>query len=333
MAAGPIFVVGAPRTGTTLTRDILNNHPDVYLFNEIHFFEQVWDARAQIGDLSDSASRARGLGRLASWVSTVGDDRAVLDVLTEPELAKRLEREGGGYPGFLLALLKTRAEMEGAGRFGDSSPQDVLYIARILDWFPDARIVGVVRDPRGFLASYKNQWRRAVAGDRERYNPVMTALLWRSYMRALLDAKTGVGAEAIAVVRYEDLVDSPEREVRRLCEHVGVDYRAAMIDVKRSNTSYDTAVAALQKGGIDARSRDRWRTELTPTEIWVGERIFGPVMERLGYDRVGPGLARPSPAELARIVALLPGRLLNQVRSGQKRLTLAKVRRVFGSLR
>jgi hypothetical protein len=152
-------------------------------------------------------------------------------------------------------------------------------------------------------------------------------------MRALLGAKAGAGGAAVAMVRYEDLVDSPEREVRRLCDHVGVDYRPEMIEVKRSNTSYDTAVAALQKPGIDARSRDRWRTELTPTEIWLGERIFGPVMEELGYTRVAGGLARPSPVELARIAAILPGRLLNQARSGGKRLTLAKVRRVLGSLR
>lgn len=333
MAEGPIFVVGAPRTGTTLTRDILNNHPDVYLFNEIHFFEQVWDTRAQLGDLGDTASRSRALERLAEWISTVGDDRAVLEVLTEPELARRLEKEDGGYRGLLLALLRTRAEMAGARRFGDSSPQDVLYVAQILEWFPDARIVGVVRDPRGFLASYKNQWRRAVANDRERYNPVTTSLLWRSYMRALLDAKGAAAGAAVTVVRYEDLVDQPEREVRRVCGHVGVDYRPEMIDVKRSNTSYDTAVAALQKAGIDARSRDRWRTELTPTEIWVGERIFGTVMEELGYTRVAPGLSRPSPVELARIATILPGRLLNQARSGGKRLTLAKLRRVLGSLR
>jgi len=333
MAGSPIFVVGAPRTGTTLTRDILNNHPDVYLFNEIHFFEQVWDSRVQLGDLSDAGSRARALERLAEWVATVGDDRAVLDVLTEPELARRLELEGGGYRGLLLALFRTRAEMENAGRFGDSSPQDVLYIAQILEWFPDARILGVVRDPRGFLASYKNQWRRAVAGDRERYNPVMTSMLWRSYMRALLEAKAGVAPEALAIVRYEDLVDFPEREARRLCEHVGVDFRPGMIDVKRSNTSYDTAVAALKKSGIDARSRDRWRTELTPTEIWVGERIFGPVMEQLGYDRIAHGLERPSPGELVHIAASLPGRLLNQARTGRKKLTLAKLRRVLGSLR
>jgi hypothetical protein len=263
----------------------------------------------------------------------VGDDQAVMDVLTEPELARRLAAEGGGYRGFLLALLRVRAEMDGARRFGDSSPQDVLYVAQILEWFPDARIVGVVRDPRGFLASYKNQWRRAVAHDRERYNAVTTSLLWRSYMRALLNAKEGAAAAATAIVRYEDLVDDPEGETRRLCEHVGVDYRPAMIDVKRSNTSYDTAVAALGKAGIDTRSRDRWRTELTPTEIWLGERIFGPVMEPLGYTRVAAGLPGPSPAELARITAVLPGRLLNQVRAGGKKLTFAKLRRVLGSLR
>ena len=45
MSGRPVFVVGAPRTGTTLVKEILNRHPRIHLFDEVHFFERVWDDR------------------------------------------------------------------------------------------------------------------------------------------------------------------------------------------------------------------------------------------------------------------------------------------------
>lgn len=256
MTASPVFVVGAPRTGTTLTMEILNRHPRIHLFDEVHFFERIWDDREHIGDLAHPQRRTVAFSRLRDVVREFGRDAAVADVLSNVEFARRLHTEGGGYRGLLAALLKTGAELAGAEIWGDSSPQDVLYLEQILEWFPEARIVGVVRDPRGFLASYKNYWRRQVKSYRERYNPVSMSILWRSYMRALLAAKRGPLGDAIHVVRYEDLVVEPERHVRDLCAHTGVEFDAAMMQVDRANTSFGGEEAK----GIFASSRDRWST-------------------------------------------------------------------------
>lgn len=327
-AARPVFVVGAPRTGTTLVKEVLNGHPRVWIFDEVHFFERVWDDRERIGDLRSPESRRRAFEILRAAVCRVGQDRAVADLLPDAEFERRLEAEGGDYRGLLAALLKTGAETHGADFWGDSSPQDVLYVARIREWFPDARLVGLVRDPRGFLASYKNYWRRRVPTYRERYNPLTNSLLWKSYMSALLEAKRGPHAEAVMLLRYEDLVDDAETHVRRLCEHVGVEYDPAMVAVTTSNTSFGGG----QTSGIVATSRDRWRTELSPTEIWLGERIFGSVMRELGYEPAGREV-RPSPGGLLRIAALLPGRLFNMLFRSPKPFRLSKVRRVLELLR
>lgn len=327
-AVRPVFVVGAPRTGTTLLKEVLNGHPRIRIFNEVHFFERVWDDRERIGDLGTPESRQRAFEILRAAVRFVGEDRPVADRLPDEEFERRLQAEGGDYRGLLAAVLKTGAEMHGADVWGDSSPQDVLYLAKILEWFPEARIVGLARDPRGFLASYKNYWRRRVKTYRERYNPLTNSLLWRSYMSALLEAARGAHAESVLLLRYEDLVDDAEKHIRRLCEHVGVEFDPAMVAVTTSNTSFGTT----QASGIVTTSRDRWRTELTPTEIWLGERVFGGVMRELGYEPVGSEV-RPSPLGLLKIGALLPGRLFNLLFRSYKPFRLSKLRRVLELLR
>jgi hypothetical protein len=309
--------------------EILNRHPEIHLFDEVHFFERIWDERRAIGDLADARSRAEAFARLRAVVRDWGRDQAVAGVLDDAEFERRLAAEGGGYRGLMAALMKAGAELHGASRWGDSSPQDVLYADQILDWFPEARIIGIVRDPRGFLASYKNYWRRGVTSYRERYVPLANALLWRSYMRALLRLAGGPRRSAVLVVRYEDLVSDPERHVRRFCEHLGVEYAPAMLEVDATNTSFP----GQQAKGIVASSRDRWRSELTATEIRLGERVFGGTMRELGYEPLGKAAGRISVRELLHMLAVLPPRLFHTLVGTGKPLTFAKVKRVLSSLR
>jgi hypothetical protein len=334
MAGGhPIFVVGAPRTGTTLVKNVLNRHPLIHLFDEVHFFERIYDDRDAIGDMGNPRAQSHAIQRLRGIVREFGSDQRVAEHLTMEVFRRRLLSEGGGYRGLLATLLKAGAELEGAMFWGDSSPQDILYLDTIHRWFPDARIVALVRDPRGFLASYKNYYRRGVPTYRERYDPLTNGMLWRSYMKALLDAREEPWGSAILSVRYEDLARDPDTQVRRICEHVGVDYLPGMAEVDRTNTSFVDAAPA--EAGIVATSVDRWRNELTPTEIWIGERIFGAMMTRFEYAPFSNGERplKPSVLQLARILAVLPGRLYNTLFRTAKPFKMSKLKRVLGLFR
>jgi hypothetical protein len=335
MAGGhAIFVVGAPRTGTTLVKEVLNRHPEIHLFDEVHFFERIWDNRKSLGDLSTSESRTRAIEQVRGIVAKFGSDKAVADTLTTAVFRNRLEEEGSSYRNLLAVLLREGAALRGAAHWGDSSPQDVLYLSTILEWFPDAKIVGLVRDPRGVLSSYKNYYRRGEPTYRESYNPLTSSILWKSYMVALLEAGRASWRTALHTVRYENLVTSPETEVRALCRHVGVDYDPKMIEVERMNSSFEAGSGYTKASGIFTTSIDRWRQELTATEIWLGERIFGGVMRELGYEPAsGNGAYRPSIVELGRILAFLPRRFLNLILHSGKPFTLAKLRRVLAFLR
>jgi hypothetical protein len=328
----PVFVVGAPRTGTTLVKEILNRHPRIHLFDEVHFFERIWEDRGALGDLSTDASRRRAIERLLDLVRRFGSDQGVADALPADAYARRLVEAGAGYPNLARILLTTGAERVGASIWGDSSPQDLLYLGTILSWWPDAKIVALVRDPRGFLSSYKHYRRRNVATYRERYNPLPVSALWKSYMKALLEAERAPWGAAVMRLRYEDLVAEPEAQVRRLCAHVAVDYRPEMLDVDRANTSFVEGEAEGPPRGIFDTSRERWRTELTPTEIWLGERICGDVMRQLGYDPAATG-TRPSVVELAKIAFFLPGRAFNLFFRTGKPFKWSKVGRVLALFR
>jgi hypothetical protein len=332
----PVFIVGAPRTGTTLVKEILNRHPEIHLFDEVHFFERVWDDREHLGDLSSPMSQAAAIHRIREIVAHFGSDKDVLNTLTTGEYKRRLIEAGRKYRNLFRILLEEGAQRNGATIWGDSSPQDILYLDQLTKWYPDARIVVLVRDPRAFLASYKNYYRRGVESYRERYNPIPVSMLWRSYLQALFEAEERPWAEAVHRVRYEDLVDDPESVVRGLCDHVGVPFDPAMLDVESSNSSFVPAGETRTARGIVSSSRERWRTELTPTEIWLGERVFARERERLGYPpprRPDDPPLRPSPGELLAVAVRLPQRVYNLLFRSHKPFHWSKLRRVIGLFR
>ena len=329
----PIFVVGAPRTGTTLVKTILNQHSQVHLFDEVHFFERVWDDREHLGDLASPMSQTKAIQRVRDIVRNFGSDKHVADTLTVEVFRRRLMEEGRTYPNVLRILLQTGAEAQNAEFWGDSSPQDVLYLDTILSWYPDAKIVCLVRDPRGYLSSCKNYYRRQVGSYKEKANPFTQSLLWKSYMTAVVEAEDRPYAPSVMRLYYEDLVTNPEAEVKRLAAHVGVDFESAMLDVGQTNTSFP----GQQEGrGIFATSSDRWRQELSPTELWIGEKIYGETMELLGYERTkldGGEPPKPDAMELLKLGAVLPARAYNHIFNSHKPVKLSKVKRVFSLFR
>ncbi|MDX2473229.1 MAG: sulfotransferase, partial [Candidatus Krumholzibacteria bacterium] len=257
---GPIFVVGAPRTGTTLTMGILNKHSQVHLYNEVHYSERIYDTMPNDGIL-DSTELEKAAGRLlklSPWKKGAGSSDSDLS-----HLISAAQNFGGRHSSIFEAFLTGESHAHGKVIWGDSSPQDVLYIARLKRWYPDAKFIGVVRDPRGFLASYKNYYRKELKSYRNRFNPLANSLLWRSYMRSLQSAKSSKLGPDVHLLHYEDLVRSPEPEIQRMCSFLGIPYEESMLEVGQQNSSYFSVKEDHKKQGISAGSRDRWRSELS----------------------------------------------------------------------
>lgn len=326
----PVFVVGAPRTGTTLTMEILNLHPRLHLYNEVHYHERVVDVLGSEEPLADARLDAavRILLEARPW-SAAADDPAA----TAQKLAGLARERGGTHADVLAAFLAAEAEVHGKPVWGDSSPQDVLYLDALKAWYPGARFVGVVRDPRAFLASYKNYYRKRITGYRDRYNALTNTLLWRTYMNALVKASGGPFGADVHLVKYEDLVDRPEEEIGRICAFLGEDFEPRMLEVGRQNSSYFGVDRDRDRTGISAGSRDRWRQALDPAEIRLAERLCRVRMTEFGYEPAGVRLGVGDTGSILRILALLPGRAFNLLFRTGKPFTWQKVGRVLREFR
>ena len=282
-AQAPVFVIGTPRSGTTLTASIIGQHSQVFMPGENHYFELIAPADPLVQWPAEEAQAAtRDLLAVYGRYNQVEDQARVERNFADAERINKLENAASPAALFdeFMALQSADA---GKPRWGNQAPKDIFSVHKILASFPDARFVVCVRDARDFLLSYKGRWEVSDHADRLRalYHPMLTAMLWRTTMRQIAEVQLKAPEGHVCIVRYEDLVTESEKTVRRVCETLGIAFEAGMLEGLGNNSSTGTT-----QEGIFSTSIGRWREGLTPAEVWAAQRIAGNLLQEFGYERL-----------------------------------------------
>ena len=322
-----IFIVGNSRSGTTMMARILGRNKKIKMFRELHFFEELWNPNSINQSLSDAESRHL----FATLLSTQRDGymakRELGKWMPEAErLLKQINKKEMTAPVLLDVFLANELILCRAEIGIEQTPRNIFYLKEIIQYFPNALIVEMVRDPRDILLSKKNKWKRgflsggglpwrAAALSWANYHPVITAKLWCSAIRAGENLKD----PRIHRISFEQLIEDPEPIIRRICEEVNLIYDPDMLDVPQIGSSLraDTSSTGLNKNVIG-----RWREGgLTSTEIFLCQRETKNEMETLGYKLVK---AKPNYFVLMMIYCVLPIKLFAAFIMNFSRLTSIK---------
>lgn len=286
-----IFVVGSSRSGTTMMGRLLALHPAIFTFGELHFFEQMWAPEPDSPPLT--AERARELAARLFAVQRrgyfhPGDWR---DFLAEADAV--LATPGNGpVRGERIFETFVAEETRAAGkRIGcDQTPRNVFYLGELLRFYPGARVVNLVRDPRDVLLSQKNRWKRRRLGSSGmpwhqvlrswvNYHPITITKLW---VMAVEAAARFEQDPRVLTVRFEQLLSAPDTEVPRLCAFLGVEYQDAMHQVPQKGSSREADRPGAT--GFRQDAAHAWRRGgLTPEEIRLCQWVAAAPMRRYGY--------------------------------------------------
>ncbi len=222
----PVFVVGMPRSGTTLVEQILASHPNVCGAGELRL---VWDILEQL---------PRAAGKSIPAIDCIAhvDPTAVL------ALAQRHERE-------LMALGGS------ADRVVDKMPENTLYLGWIATLFPQAIVIYCRRDLRDVALSC---WMTHLAHVRWACDPDHIASHINEHLR-LMDHWHRVLPIPILEVDYESLVAEPERWARELVAWCGLDWDPACLAFHKNPRPVRTASAAQVRQPVHSRSVGRWK--------------------------------------------------------------------------
>ena len=300
----PIFVMGTPRSGTTLTARILANHSRIFIPAETHFFDDIYSRRQQLGNPADAAAMRRIAERLSTLYVRQHEGqyrRQFGGLLEDPDEIIRRMGPCRDYRDVMTRFIGMQMREAGKVRWGNQVPRDLFNVSDILTFYPDAKLVVCVRDVRDFLQSYSGMKDVVPADYRARqerlYHPAVTASLWRASIRRIPAIRRQVESGSLLVIRYEDLVGNPRAVVESLCVMIGEAFEPAMLGVSGNNSSDGTRREAA--AGIFNSSVGRWRGDLPPEHAWIGQMIAGSEMRAMGYE------PEPIAARRMRVILLL----------------------------
>jgi hypothetical protein len=267
-----VFVVGCPRSGTTLLQRLLDAHPQLAVINET-----LWIIR--------EAKRPVTL----DLVSRLFENRRFRRLELPREEVERLVAGNGAYPGFVSAVFDLYGRSQGKRFVGDKSPGYVRKIPKLRSLFPQAKFVHLIRDGRAVWLSVQAWKKRARNAGRYatwKVDPVVTtALWWERSVRLGREAGASLGSDVYREVRYENVVSDPEGECRALCAFLGLPYDDAMLRFHEGRARYDLGITSKRAWLPPLPGLRNWHTDMPPEDVERFEAAVGDLLDELDYPR------------------------------------------------
>jgi hypothetical protein len=274
-----VFLIGCPRSGTTLLQRMLDSHPLLAVSNDTHFIPKMLDGFEPGSDpdltpeLIDRTCNYRRIRRMG--LSDEAKRAAVSKANTFSELASEFFVQFGKARGKVLA--------------GDKTPDYVKHIPLLHCSFPWAKFVHIIRDGRDTALSTLEWAKRGVGPshfDLWQDEPVaVCALWWARFVEMGRRDGPRVCASQYKEVRLEDLVARPEAELQRIARFLEIPFAPAMLTYHEGKTRHEPQISSKKRWLPPTAGLRDWRTDMAPRDVELFEALAGDLLSDLGYDR------------------------------------------------
>lgn len=285
LSQNPIFVVGYPRSGTTLLQALLATQGDLVTFPETHFFNTVFE-NVEVEGRAVEVSRVETILAKITAKSREPFDAAFVAGIKGLAIAGQVDLKD-----FFEALVgRALPATADSCRWLEKTPDHGLHLPVISALYPQARFIAIVRNPLHAIHS------------RTRYFPPSTddllALLARQWLRQVeaADQFEQTAPGRLMQVRYEDLVRNPEAVIARICGFLSIPFeprKLAEFDEQAKNIvqPFEFWKNEVLSGQI-AEKKNEIRGLFSKREILKIQRIVSPGMRKHGYEVHWPLIMR-----------------------------------------
>lgn len=285
------FIMASERSGTNLLRSMLGMHPELsappspsalrHLVAVAPSYGALERREALQAAVADALSLTRVEDSHVRWEYDVRDDR-VLQSVAAPTVV-----------GVVAALYDEYARLDGTSGWVAKEGAVFDHAFMIRDSLPDVRFLYLVRDGRDVACSML----RVPSHDQ---HPYYIAREWVEQQERCLGVYHALAPQGAAhLVRYEELIEDPRRELEMICEFLGLDFWPGMLDFHRDEATRRQAGRTEYWKNLarPVLSANKWKflRELSEAEIGIFEGVAGPILRVLGYPLVSERPRTPGP--------------------------------------
>ena len=276
----PVFIVSSGRAGTTLLRGLLNGSNQIHVPPESDFITRAYPFYHDKQYFSDEDYR-----KIIKIFINISEDNGwemtedyLLTCLKEQSPQTFTDINSTIYNAYLKQVgLETQ-------QWGIKRPVLIARINRIMNTFPDAKIVHVVRDGRDVSLSYKDIHQKP-SGKFGPKGVITNALYWIDGLRRIEE----INDINFYELRYEDLLNDPAGELKKLCVFLEIDYEKFVPDESNQTTSKKTALKSKEKlfirkiSEIKPTNTKKYLTKMSKFNRFIYELIAEPYLTKYNY--------------------------------------------------
>lgn len=281
----PVFVVGSPRSGTTLVYSLLLSSGEFPIYEAE---SRILECGVRYGRLS-TARNFRRFER--DYRRSRQFARSGLD---PDDFFPRAMDRCDTYMDLLCFFMESMTATQGKRRWAEKTPNHILYVAALARAFPDAKFVHIVRDGRDVALS-----QRSVDMTDQFHDDPLIQLVWGAKIWELLTTHGARSGRALGdrylELRYEQVVTRLDETLDRLSTFAEIDLdRTRIAQTKvgalaQANTAFpDDAME-----GVSQKAKERWKERLGEEEQRALEWAIGKSLRRFGYSLSDPPLSAP----------------------------------------
>ena len=281
-----IFVVGVSRSGTTLMRRILNSSNQIAITDENHFLGHLLPAegaRQQFRKLG-SLSNDDNVRRLVEYIYSGEFEKRctkyrdmsyhwqwIIDWVDKEVFLQRILASDRSERALFTVMMQVFAEHFDAAIAGEKTPAHLRYVPTLMEWFPDGKVIHMLRDPRAIFISELRRRKaaplslpfkqlRRVDFFFKLYIVLQTTVVWlESALRYTVYKRRY--PDRYYPLQFERLVNQPEDQIRQLCDFLEIDFQEKMLKQQVVSKGFQ-----LGSVGFDAKAATRWQKHI---DSWV----------------------------------------------------------------
>lgn len=265
---GPVFVVGMPRSGTKLFRNLLNNHSKLafsdYESQILPYWSKKWHTFGDLRKLQNFKIFYDEAKKNSFFTSMKKNSK----IISAKEWHQNI-REGSIAEVFeMLIRLDTRCSLETI--WGDKSPSYIEHVPLLKKIYPRAKVIHIIRDVRDYCLSINKAWGK---------NILRAAQRWQDDTAQASQDIISLGEDGFEI-RFEDLLTKPEITLQNVCNFLQIDFEKNMTVLLKPSENIGDAKGAVE---IVETNKEKWRSQLSPTLINQIEMICLPQLKKYGY--------------------------------------------------
>jgi hypothetical protein len=293
-----VFIIGCPRSGTTLLRRMVDAHPEIAITPETHWIAKWFERRNGVSPEGLVAPELVPSLLAYKRFPRMGLDPADVRGLIDDDAPLP-------YTRFVTALFDLYGKQQGKAVVGDKTPSYVRRIPTLHALWPGARFVHLIRDGRDVALSTLAREKSKLRAFRTWHeHPLATvAVWWDSRVRLGREDGSAIGPGLYHEIRYESLVASPAEECARLCDFLRIPYEDAMLRFHEGRERHDPGLNAKKAWRpVTAGLRD-WRSQMPAKDVERFEAAAGSTLSGLEYERAFDEPSESTRDEAARVRA------------------------------